>query len=107
AFEDVRYSALNPKSWVWIAVSSIFVPLNTFTFCTGVRLRPEEKEAAYQMLRETFAHLELSSRAGKLPPDLAAATEYYDRMVEHELAANPFLVEKFAALTRLPLPTLG
>ncbi|MBF6353768.1 DUF2236 domain-containing protein [Nocardia higoensis] len=107
AYADVRYSALNPKAWVWIGVSGMFVPLNTFTFCTGIELRPEEREAAYQMMRETFAHLELSSQAGKLPPDLASATEYYDHMVEHELATNPFLVEKYAALTRLPLPTLG
>ncbi|MGN2636802.1 oxygenase MpaB family protein [Nocardia takedensis] len=106
-YADVRYSALNPKAWVWIGVSGMFVPLNTFTYCTGIRMRPEEKEAAYQMLRENFAHLELNAATGKLPPDLASATAYYDEMVENELAANPFLVREFAKLTRLPLPTLG
>ncbi|MET7771689.1 oxygenase MpaB family protein [Nocardia sp. NPDC005366] len=107
AYQDVRYSALNPKTWIWIGVSGMFVPLNTFTYCTGVVMRPEEKEAAYQMMRETFAELELASQSGKLPPDLASATAYYDAMVEQELRSNPFLVEEFAKLTRLPLPTLG
>ncbi|MCZ9325741.1 oxygenase MpaB family protein [Nocardia farcinica] len=107
AYRDVRYSALNPKTWVWIGVSGMFVPLNTFTYCTGIELRPAEQEAAYQMMRETFAELELTSKSGKLPADLAAARRYYDDMVEHELATNPFLVQEFAKLTRLPLPTLG
>ncbi|MEU1960820.1 oxygenase MpaB family protein [Nocardia sp. NPDC019304] len=106
-YRDVRYSALNPQTWIWVGVSGMFVALNTFTYCTGTVLRPEEKEAAYQLLREGFSGLELAARSGKLPPDLASATEYYDAMVERELAANPFLVEQFAGLTRLPLPTLG
>ena len=59
------------------------------------------------MLREAFADLELPSAAGKLPVDLAEAREYYDTMATEELAANPFLEEKFAGLTKLPLPTLG
>ncbi|MEU1981489.1 oxygenase MpaB family protein [Nocardia sp. NPDC019395] len=106
-FEDVKYSALSPFTWKWIAVSGIFVVLNTFTYCTGVEPSPAEEEAAYQMLREVFAHLELPSAAGKLPVDLAEAREYYDTMATEELRTNPFLVQKFAGLTRLPLPTLG
>ncbi|MGK8506747.1 oxygenase MpaB family protein [Nocardia asiatica] len=106
-YHDVRYSALNPQTWIWVGVSGMFVALNTFTYCTGTVLRPAEKEAAYQMLREGFSGLELAARSGKLPPDLASAAEYYDTMVKRELAANPFLVEQFAGLTRLPLPTLG
>ncbi|WP_280400279.1 oxygenase MpaB family protein [Nocardia carnea] len=106
-FGEVKYSALNPVTWKWIAVSGIFVVLNTFTYCTGTELRPEEEEAAYQMLREAFADLELPSAAGKLPADLAEARRYYDTMATEELQSNPFLVEKFAALTKLPLPTLG
>lgn len=106
-YRDVRYSALDPQTWIWVGVSGMFVALNTFTYCTGTVLRPEEKEAAYQLLREGFSGLELAARSGKLPPDLVSATEYYDAMVERELAANPFLVEQFAGLTRLPLPTLG
>ncbi|MGW0178003.1 oxygenase MpaB family protein [Nocardia sp. NPDC003345] len=106
-FDDVKYSALNPVMWKWIAVSGIFVVLNTFTYCTGTELSPEEEEAGYLMLREAFADLELPSAAGKLPADLAEAREYYDTMATQELASNPFLVEKFAGLTRLPLPTLG
>ncbi|WP_459546352.1 oxygenase MpaB family protein [Nocardia sp. X0981] len=106
-FGEVKYSALSPYTWKWIAVSGIFVVLDTFTYCTGLELRPEEEEAAYQMLRASFANLELPSAAGKLPADLAEAREYYDTMATEELATNPFLVEKFAGLTRLPLPTLG
>ncbi|WP_280424739.1 oxygenase MpaB family protein [Nocardia carnea] len=106
-FGEVKYSALSPFTWKWIAVSGIFVVLNTFTYCTGTELRPEEEEAAYRMLREAFAELELPSAAGKLPADLGEAREYYDTMATEELRANPFLVEKFAGLTELPLPTLG
>ncbi|MFI5719241.1 oxygenase MpaB family protein [Nocardia sp. NPDC051750] len=106
-FQDVKYSALNPAAWKWIAVSGIFVVLNTFTYCTGTELRPEEEEAAYRQLCEAFADLELPSAAGRLPVDLAEAREYYDTMANEELHANPFLVEKFAGLTKLPLPTLG
>ena len=107
AFGEVQYSALNPFTWKWIAVSGIFVVLNTFTYCTGTELRPEEEEAAYQQLRAAFADLELPSAAGKLPADLAEARTYYDQMATQELAENPFLVQKFADLTELPLPTLG
>ncbi|MEU1520605.1 oxygenase MpaB family protein [Nocardia rhamnosiphila] len=107
AFGEVKYSALNPFTWKWIAVSGIFVVLNTFTHCTGTELRPEEEEAAYQQLRAAFADLELPSVAGKLPADLAEARTYYDQMATQELAENPFLVQKFADLTKLPLPTLG
>lgn len=105
-YGDVRYSALSPHTWVWIAVSGVFVVPNTFTHCTGTVLRPEEEEAAYELLRADFADLELPGKAGKLPGTLAEAREYYDRMATEELAANPFLVEQFASLARLPLPTL-
>ncbi|MGW0248372.1 oxygenase MpaB family protein [Nocardia goodfellowii] len=106
SYSEIRYSALNPETWVWVGVSGIFVALRTFTFCTGTVLRPQEEEAAYQLLRETFAGLELPAQSGKLPATLAEANAYYDRMVDTELRANPFLVEQFAALTRLPLPTI-
>ncbi|MEV0360885.1 oxygenase MpaB family protein [Nocardia sp. NPDC050697] len=106
-YAGVRYSALNPQTWIWVGVSGMFLSLNTFTPCTGHVLRPEEKEAAYQFVREGFRGLELASRAGKLPPDLASAEQYYEHMVEHELAASPFLVQQYAGLKKLPLPTLG
>ncbi len=105
-YSDVRYSALDPDNWKWIAVSGMMLILNTFTFCTGTEMRRSEQEAAYQMVRESFADLELESRAGKLPDTLADAEEYYDTMVETRLASTPFLVEQFAGLNRLPLPTL-
>ncbi|WP_063058554.1 oxygenase MpaB family protein [Nocardia sienata] len=105
-FGGVEYSALSPYTWKWVALSGVFMVLNTFTYCTGTEMRPDEEEAAYQMLRGTFADLELPSAAGKFPADLAAAREYYDTMATGELAENPFIVEKFAGLTKLPLPTL-
>lgn len=105
-FEGVRYSALDPENWIWIAVSGILVALNTFPYCTGITMRPAEREAAYQVMREAFVGIELPGRSGKLPATVADATTYYDRMVETKLEANPFLVEQFAGLTALPLPTL-
>ncbi|UGT60937.1 oxygenase MpaB family protein [Nocardia asteroides] len=106
-YADTRYSALNPQTWIWVGISGMFLSLNTFTPCTGHVLRPAEQEAAYQLVRESFRGLELAAAGGKLPPDLASAEQYYEHMVEHELAASPFLVRQFAGLTRLPLPTLG
>jgi uncharacterized protein (DUF2236 family) len=105
-YGDVRYSALDPENWKWIAVSGMMLVLNTFTFCTGTEMRRGEQEAAYEMVRESFADLELESKAGKLPDTLADAEAYYDHMVETRLASTPFLVEQFAGLNRLPLPTL-
>ncbi|MCX5044895.1 DUF2236 domain-containing protein [Aldersonia sp. NBC_00410] len=105
-FEGVRYSALDPENWIWIGVSGILVALNSFTFCTGITMRPAEREAAYQVMREAFVGIELPGRSGKLPATFADATTYYDRMVETKLEPNPFLIEQFAGLTKLPLPTL-
>ena len=107
AYRDVRYSALKPENWKWIAVSGMMLSLNTFEFCTGIRMNAAEREVGYQMLREVFMDLELPSAAGKLPPTLADADSYYEEMVETKLASTPFLVEQFAGLTRLPMPTLG
>ncbi|MEV6656027.1 oxygenase MpaB family protein [Nocardia fluminea] len=106
-YSDVRYSALNPSAWIWVGTSGILVALRTFTYCTGTVLRPAEEEAAYQMMRESFSGLELQSESGKLPATLAEANAYYDRMVDTELQTNAFLVEQFAALTRLPLPAVA
>src|SRR5699024_2269669 len=80
-FADVRYSALSPQLWNWIAVSGIFVTLHSFTPATGIRLSPGEQEAAYQQLLEAFRAIELPGKSGKLPPTYADANEYYDRMV--------------------------
>ncbi|BBZ12534.1 oxygenase MpaB family protein [Mycobacterium branderi] len=105
-FADVRYSALSPQLWNWIAISGIFVVLHSFTPATGIRLNTAEQEAAYRQLVEAFSAIELSGKSAKLPASYAEAVEYYDRMVETELAANPFLDRVTADLTRLPLPTL-
>jgi uncharacterized protein (DUF2236 family) len=105
-FDGIRYSALTPETWIWIGVSSIFVALHSFTPCTGITLRPAEQEAAYQMMREAFSGIELPGRSGKLPTTYADALAYYDRVVETKLESNPFIVEQFARLTKLPLPTV-
>lgn len=106
AFADVRYSALNPRLWNWIAVSGMFVVLNSFTPCTGIELNAAERDAAYLQLLEAFRALELPGKNAKLPASYPDAVEYYDTMVRTELAGNDFLNRVTADLTRLPLPTL-
>ncbi|KWX67892.1 oxygenase MpaB family protein [Mycobacterium sp. NAZ190054] len=105
-FADVRYSALDPRLWNWIAVSGLFVVLNSFTPCTGITLTDDEREAAYQQLLEGFRSLELPGKNAKLPATCAEAEQYYESMVAGELASNPFLRQVTENLTRLPLPTL-
>jgi uncharacterized protein (DUF2236 family) len=105
-FADVRYSALDPKLWNWIAVSGMFVVLNSFTPCTGIAMTDAEKEAAYLQLLDAFRGLELPGKNAKLPASYAEAVRYYDDMVDTEMRANPFLRRVTADLTRLPLPTL-
>lgn len=105
-FADVRYSALDPHLWNWIAVSGLFVVLNSFTPCTGITLTDDQREAAYQQLLEGFRSLELPGKNAKLPATYAEAAEYYEAMVGDELASNPFLRQVTENLTRLPLPTL-
>ncbi|MGV0852377.1 oxygenase MpaB family protein [Mycolicibacterium phlei] len=106
AFADVRYSALNPRLWNWIAVSGMFVVLNSFTPCTGITMTPAEKDAAYLQLLEAFRSLELPGKHAKLPADYDQAVRFYDEMVATELRSNPFLRRVTDGLTRLPLPTL-
>ena len=105
-FADVRYSALDPKLWNWIAVSGLFLVLNSFTPCTGITMTAPERDAAYGQLLEAFGALELPGRSAKLPATYDEAVAYYDDMVATELAANPFLRKVTRDLTRLPLPTL-
>jgi uncharacterized protein (DUF2236 family) len=105
-FSGVRYSALSPALWNWIAVSGLMVTMHSFTPCTGIVLTPAEREAAYQQLLESFRVLELPGDNAKLPPTYADAVRYYDAMVATELRANPFLKRATARLTKLPLPTL-
>ncbi|BBY34629.1 hypothetical protein BST33_14760 [Mycolicibacter minnesotensis] len=104
-FADVRYSALNPRLWNWIAISGMFVTLNSFTPVTGIAWNDAEREAAYQQLIEAFGALELPGKSGKFPASYAAAAAYYDEMVHSDLAANPFLDRVTAGLGRLPLPS--
>lgn len=105
-FADVRYSALDPRLWNWIAVSGLFLVLNSFTPCTGITLTDDERDVAYQQLLESFRALELPGKNAKLPATYSDAVEYYEAMVDGELAANPFLRRVTQNLTRLPLPTL-
>jgi uncharacterized protein (DUF2236 family) len=105
-FSDVRYSALDPRLWNWIAISGMFVVLNSFTPCTGISMTPAEKDKAYQQLLDAFRGLELPGKSAKFPASYTDAVQYYDDMVRTELQANPFLHRVTEGLTRLPLPTL-
>ncbi|KUI13174.1 hypothetical protein AU192_23670 [Mycobacterium lehmannii] len=106
SFADVRYSALDPRLWNWIAVSGMFMVLNSFTPCTGITMTPAEKDAAYEQLLEAFRSLELPGNSAKLPASYGEAVRYYDAMVETRLADNEFLRRVTDDLTKLPLPTL-
>lgn len=105
-FADVRYSALDPQLWNWIAVSGLFLVMNSFTPCTGLTLTDNEREVAYQQLLDSFRSLELPGKNAKLPATYAEAATYYESMVEAGLASNPFLRRVTENLTKLPLPTL-
>lgn len=105
-FSDVRYSALDPHLWNWIAVSGLLLVMNSFTPCTGHTLNDDEREVAYQQLLEGFRSLELPGKSAKFPASYVEAVAYYDEMVEDELASNPFLRRVTRDLTKLPLPTL-
>jgi uncharacterized protein (DUF2236 family) len=105
-FADVRYSALDPRLWNWIAVSGMFMVLNSFTPCTGIVLSDAESELAYAQLLDAFGALELPGKNAKLPATYAEAADYYETMVRDELQANTFLQRVTTDLTRLPLPTV-
>lgn len=105
-FAEVRYSALNPQLWNWIALSGMFLILRSFTPATGIKLSAAETEAAYQQLLDAFAVLELPGRSAALPRSYAEAARRYDEMVRNETQSNPFLDRVVAGLDRLPLPRL-
>lgn len=105
-YEGVRYSALDPDLWLWILASAVHELIVSYPVCSGNTLRPKESEAGYQYLRHLFANLELPSKRGRLPATLAEFDDYYERTVTTKLAANGFLRDQFATLTRLPLPNL-
>jgi uncharacterized protein (DUF2236 family) len=104
-FADVRYSALDPALWNWIAVSGMFLILHSFTPATGISLSAAEEEAAYAQLMEAFGGLQLPGRSATLPPTYADARRYYDDMVATRAQPNSFLDGSVARLGRLPLPT--
>ncbi|WP_078310451.1 MULTISPECIES: oxygenase MpaB family protein [unclassified Mycobacterium] len=105
-YEGIRYSALDPELWIWIAASAMNATMEAFPYCTGYAMTPAEKEAGYQYQRYLLKDLELPSAKGKFPDTYAAFVDYYDDMVENRLQSNGFLREQFAGLMRLPLPTL-
>lgn len=105
-YEGIRYSALDPELWIWIAASAMNATMEAFPYCTGYTMTAAEQEAAYQYQRYLFKDLELPSAKGKFPESYGAFVDYYDDMVENRLQSNGFLREQFAGLMRLPLPTL-
>ncbi|ESV62112.1 hypothetical protein L833_4514 [Mycobacteroides abscessus MAB_091912_2446] len=66
-YEGIRYSALDPELWIWIAASAINATMEAFPHCTGYTLTATEKEAAYQYQRYLLKDLELPSAKGKFP----------------------------------------
>lgn len=105
-FADVRYSALDPALWNWIAVSGMFLILHSFTPSTGIKLSAPEREAAYRQLLDAFEILQLPGRSAGLPRTYAEAKRYYDDTVDTSTEANPFLDRSVQRLGKLPLPTL-
>jgi uncharacterized protein (DUF2236 family) len=105
-FADVRYSALDPVLWNWIAVSGIFLILHSFTPSTGITLSAAEQEAVYRQLLDAFEVLQLPGRSAGLPSTYADAQRYYDDMVATRAEPNPFLDRSVRRIGKLPLPTL-
>lgn len=105
-YEGVRYSALEPELWIWIAASAMNAVLVSFPHCTGYTMTAVEQEAAYQYLRYLMKDLELPSAKGRFPVTYPDFVAYYDDMVENRLQSNGFLRDQFAGLMRLPVPTL-
>lgn len=105
-YENVRYSALNPEQWTWIANSTTRLLMTTFPLCTGIRPTPTEQEAMYQFIRNLMVDLELPSETGKLPATWIDFEAHYNSVAESKIASSPFPREKFAELSKLPLPTL-
>jgi len=105
-FAEVRYSALDPVLWNWIAVSGMFLILHSFTPSTGITLSAAEQEAAYRQLLDAFEILQLPGRSAGLPQTYADAKVYYDDMVASRARANSFLDRSVRRIGKLPLPTL-
>lgn len=105
-YQGVRYSALSPRLWIWIAMSGIRLVMATFPLCTGHRPTPTESEAMYQYLRHLFENLELPSADGKLPLTWLDFEKRYDDFARTELQPNRFMRENYANLSKLPLPTV-
>ncbi|MEZ0364172.1 oxygenase MpaB family protein [Mycobacterium sp. pUA109] len=105
-YQGVRYSALTPELWIWIAMSGVRLVMSTFPLCTGHRPTPAENEAMYQYLRHLNSNLELPSAAGKLPANWAEFERRYDDFARSKLRPNRFMRENYANLSKLPLPTL-
>ncbi|RRE00441.1 DUF2236 domain-containing protein, partial [Mycobacteroides abscessus subsp. massiliense] len=58
SFADTRYSALEPATWKWTAVSAINIVYQGYLRVCGRHLSDTEKEVVYQVLRSEFGHLE-------------------------------------------------
>lgn len=107
SFSDTRYSALNPDTWIWVAVSGLNVGYQAYLRVCGRRLNSAEKELVYQTLRSELQFLELPSKEGKLPETLADMRRHYDDVASTRLEDNEFLQFANRSFGAPPFPTMG
>jgi uncharacterized protein (DUF2236 family) len=103
-FEGERYSALSPALWKWVGTSSLLVFYKGYV-ATYPDLTAEQREVVYRTML-TMSDFDLPSDAASVPPTLAEAEEYYEKVAATQLQDNPFLQWANEKFDELPVPTL-
>lgn len=104
-FADVRYSALNPDLWKWVAVSSQNIFYAGYIATFGDDFTDEERQVVYGTLRY-MSEFGLPSEASQTPETVAEAADYYEGVASTTLADNEFLQWANHQFDTLPVPTL-
>ncbi|MGW0251127.1 oxygenase MpaB family protein [Nocardia goodfellowii] len=86
----LRYSALTPRSWHWVLISTFGMQLATYTALTGHHPNTAETQALWQHYRAKTAGLQLPGRPA-LASDYLEIRAHYDQMVRKTLARTPTL----------------
>lgn len=105
AFADVRYSALNPDLWKWVAVSSQNIFYAGYIATFGEDFTDDERQVVYSTLRY-MSEFGLPSEASQTPETFAEAAAYYEDVASTKLADNEFLQWANRQFDMLPVPTL-